>query len=278
MNRAARILVGGWLIVSGFAASATAAPNVQFSAETVQAAPGKEEHHARIYVGDNQVRLEYTRDKVPRVEIYDMKHQRALLLMPQQKLYMERKVPVGQNTNPMLPPSDSNPCARAPGAKCRQLGRETLYGRPVLKWEMTMSHDGKELRSLQWIDAERHTPIRQEWPDGTVTDLQPLGQETLNGRRVERWLSITKRPDGKTLKSTQWYDPQLQIAIREELPGGYVRELRNIQVGPQPESLFQVPAGYRLTTAREQMQNQSGGATGQGAPRQQRTAPYPARR
>ena len=33
--------------------------------------------------------------------------------------------------------------------------------------------------------------------------------------------------------------------IREELPGGYVRELRNIKVGKQAADLFTIPAGYQ---------------------------------
>jgi hypothetical protein len=62
----------------------------------------------------------------------------------------------------------------------------------------------------------------------------------------------TTRSDGQSMKSTQWYDPELQIAIREELPGGYFRELRSIQLGPQPDHLFSVPDGYRLVQPQQQ--------------------------
>ena len=47
------------------------------------------------------------------------------------------------------------------------------------------------------------------------------------------------------MQSIQWYDKQLKMVIREELPGGYVRELRNIKLAKQPKELFSIPAGYQ---------------------------------
>ena len=269
MKRAMGLMCAAFL--STATGSAVASPsNVQFSAETVQSAPNKETRQGLIYVGDNQVRVEYQKDSQTLVEIYDMKNQRALLLMPQQTTYMERKVPRGETVNPMLPPSESNPCAAMPKAQCRQLATESLYGRSVTKWEMTMTHEGESLRSLHWIDDQRHMPLREEWPDGTVSELLLLGQENLNGRATERWQRKSTRADGESMQTTQWYDPELQIAIREELPGGYFRELRNIRVGPQPGSLFQIPAGYRLVTPQQQ---QPAGQSGAPQGREQ----YPAR-
>ena len=61
------------------------------------------------------------------------------------------------------------------------------------------------------------------------------------------------------MQTTQWYDRELQIAMREELPGGYFRELRNIRIGPQSDALFRVPAGYRLV---EPQRQQPAGQTG----------------
>ena len=44
------------------AANAAGQSNVQFSAQVVKSTPDKKTEHAQIYVGDNQVRLEYQRD------------------------------------------------------------------------------------------------------------------------------------------------------------------------------------------------------------------------
>lgn len=264
-----------------------AQPNVQFSAQTVQSSPDKTTRHAQIYVGDNQVRLEYQQDDQQTVEIYDIKNQRALLLLPQQRSYMERKLPGGGSRNPMLPPKETSPCALLPEAQCKELGRETMYGRPVVKWELVITQDEQPLRSLHWVDAERNMPLRQQYPDGTRSEMRLLGQETLNGRATERWEITTTRSDKESTSSTQWYDPELNIAIREELPGGFFRELRDIRVGAQPPQLFAVPAGFQLTTATEPQGRQPAASqrdapvqqipqqpAPQQAPVQQRT-PYP---
>ncbi|MGB5534442.1 MAG: hypothetical protein WBN08_00955, partial [Thiogranum sp.] len=67
------------------------------------------------------------------------------------------------------------------------------------------------------------------------------------------------------MQSTRWYDPELQIAIREELSGGYFRELRDIRVAPQPDHLFTVPADYQRVTP-EQQSDAPTGAPQQRAP------------
>ena len=265
MKRALGTVLAGCfsVIVMG---TATGQSNVQFSAQVVKSTPDKKTEHSQIYVGDNQVRLEYQRDSQTMVEIYDMKNRRALLLVPQQASYMQREVPQEEQANPMLPPSDSNPCSRAKEAQCKLLGTESLYGREVSKWEMVVTFEGKTLRSLHWMDAQRHTPLREQWPDGTVTELRLMGEENLHGRATERWQMNTTRPDGESMQSTQWYDPELQIAIREELPGGYFRELRDIRVAPQPANLFTVPANYKRVTPEQQQQTAPTEAPQQRAP------------
>lgn len=239
----------GMLFVAGacmaVSVAAYAQSNVQFSGQAVQSRPDGKLKQAQLYVGDNQVRLEHDRDGQAMVEIYDMKHQRALLLVPQQKVYMQRDFAPGTAGNPIVPPKDTNPCVSLPDAQCRKLGTDTLYGRSVSKWEMSIERDSKTLLSLHWIDDERHMSLRDVWPDGTTTEAVLQAKESLHGRLTERWQQTTTQPDGKQRTSTQWYDPELQIAVREEMPGGYFREIRDIRVAPQAASLFEVPAGYQ---------------------------------
>jgi len=244
------VVLAGCLCVASLTAVAERS-NVQFSAQAVQSATDEQGRNTRVYVGDNQVRLEYPKDDLLMVEIYDMKNQRLLLMVPQQESYMQRQMPKGRMGNPMLPPSRSDPCAYVRDAKCSSLASETLHGRKVTKWEMVAGGEGQNLRSLHWMDDERHIPLREQWPDGTVSESRPLGQENLNGRQAERWEMKITRPDGKQVISTRWFDPELHISVREELPGGNYRELRNIRVGQQPENLFSVPAGYRQLESRK---------------------------
>ncbi|MFQ5644191.1 MAG: hypothetical protein ACE5FQ_10915 [Thiogranum sp.] len=210
----------------------------------MQSTPEGKGRNAQVYVGDNQVRLEYTKDDLHMVEIYDMKNHRLLLMVPQMESYMLRRMPEGKTVNPMLPPLQASPCTWMPAARCRSLASESLYGRKVTKWEMTRERKEQNLRSLHWMDDERHMPLREEWPDGSVSELRPAGLETLNGRSAERWEMKITQPGGEELTSTQWYDPELQITVREEKPGGKYRELRDIRVGAQPAQLFRIPAGY----------------------------------
>jgi hypothetical protein len=199
------------------------------------------------------------------VNIYDMKNGRAIVLEPQNKLYMLRQVPQSQLDNPITQPRDPDPCARITNARCERLASDTLYDRPVVQWEMTwQGQGGKSEKSHLWFDAERQMPLRQIWSDGSAFEMRLVGNEKLHDRSTERWESIKTGPNGKSLKTLQWYDPQLQLTIREELPGGFFRELRNIQIGNQPDSLFSVPQGYRLVNSLDDSEGQ---------PRQNRQPP-----
>jgi hypothetical protein len=139
-----------------------------------------------------------------------------------------------------------------PEGQCNKLGSEALYGRPVSRWEVTVDRQGEVVRSLHWIDDDRLMSLRDMWPDGSVSELRLIDIEMLDGRKTERWQRTTMRSDGKKDVTTQWYDPELKIAVREELSGGYFREIRNIRVEKQPATLFQVPMDYRLVE--EQME------------------------
>jgi hypothetical protein len=84
-------------------------------------------------------------------------------------------------------------------------------------------------------------------PNGETMELILVGQDTIDGRAVEKWEMTTTAPDQAPTKTLQWYDPQLKLAVREEFPGGFVRELTSIRIGEQPDHLFTVPAGYNRT-------------------------------
>ena len=123
---------------------------------------------------------------------------------------------------------------------------EELYGRPVSRWEMTVERKGKQLHSLHWIDDERLMSLRDVWPDGSVSRLILVDIEKLNGRMAEHWQRTTTPFGGERYVTDLWYDPELGIVTREERPGGYIREIKDIQAGKQPAELFQVPDDYRL--------------------------------
>ena len=89
-----------------------------------------------------------------------------------------------------------------------------------------------------------------------------LGEEDLNGRRADKWEFTTTR-QGQTMRAVFWFDRKLRTPIRKEFPGGYVSELRDIQEGVQPTTLFTVPEEYKKIEIPTQQQAPGAGPGGQ---------------
>lgn len=70
-----------------------------------------------------------------------------------------------------------------------------------------------------------------------------IGPATVSGRRTEKWKIESKRSWG-TKVVFQYLDSELGMPIKEEEPGGAVREFENIVIAPQPARLFEVPSGF----------------------------------
>lgn len=92
---------------------------------------------------------------------------------------------------------------------------------------------------------------------------EKLGSETLGGRATEKWRCTGQRmvPQGeKPSDATVWYDPDLEFAIKSADDNGSVFEIRDIEVGAQDPSMFEVPAGYQKfdMNAMMQMMQQQG--------------------
>lgn len=220
-----------------------AVSQAEFDALAMQTAPGQPPRQARMFVTPQYVRMEFDNQGERTIEITDLQSRRTLQLYPKQRLFSVREA--APNLLQQQNKTSTDPCSFQPEGSCRQLGTETVFGRNTEKWEMTVEHQGKSYRSLYWVDSERAMPLRQYWADGTVAELKPLDEVMLNGRPTEKWQMTTTRADGNSVISNQWLDKELQMVVREELPGGYVRELRDIQVRAQDPALFGIPDGYR---------------------------------
>jgi len=218
---------------------------IQFSADAVQQAPDRPTFNARIYFGKNAVRNEYEINGQQFVEILRNKEKDKLILNPALKEYIIQ--PGSQFMSPQKrakKSKDLSPCEGVPNVRCVKKGEETLGGRSAEKWEFISTATGREVRSLTWIDVQRRFPVKQMYPDGSMFEMTLVGKEKLNGRNTEKWDVIHKRPDGFSSHARQWHDTALHIAIREEWPGGYLRELKNIKVGKQSGKLFDIPKDY----------------------------------
>ncbi|EGV17246.1 hypothetical protein [Thiocapsa marina] len=224
---------------------------VQFSADMISQGPDGQAETVKMFVGDGRMRKEMTQQGQEVVQIVDQTRGMMWVLFPDRQTYLEQGGAAGEGGAPVPPATaETDPCAGMPGLTCRRVGEEDVGGRKAIKWEMVMTHEGQTMNGTLWIDAERAIPLKHEMSNGEKMELLMVGTETIDGREVEKWEMTTTAPDRPPTRVLQWYDPELKLSVREEFPGGGVRELKSIRIGPQPDHLFAVPAGYtRMETS-----------------------------
>ena len=230
------------------------AAGVQFSADIVRRGPDGQVTSGKMFVGDGRTRMEMTQQGREVVRISDQKRGMEWILFPADKNYLERSAPPAgaeavKPPPPAAPSAETDPCAGVPGLTCRRVGVEDVNGRAAVKWEMSATDKGQTLTGAQWLDVERGLPLKHLMPNGQIVELKLIGIEQIDGRSAEKWEMVTTAPKQQPMATFQWYDPELKLAVREEFPGGYVSELKNIRVDPQPDDLFAVPAGFVRKTA-----------------------------
>lgn len=131
---------------------------------------------------------------------------------------------------------------KLPFGSCKRQDEVVIRGRVAEKWLIEFP---EPLKQVQWLDKEHGFVVKSKTHNGGLMELQLTGHDTFGGRVVEKWVRTTSFRENAPVISYQWYDPVLKLVVKEELPGGYVRELAGIRTGAQPDQLFQVPAEYR---------------------------------
>ncbi len=212
----------------------------QFSADAVITIPGEPQTSSKLYVGHDMVRTEVKTQNGVIVDIVYPLEGKLIKLNPQLKQYVE--IPIKKQTKVLQ--DKSNPCFRLQHATCTKMGEEKINGFNTQKWKIITLHQGKKVRTLHWVDVQRQLAIREFFNDGSMAEMVFEKNEIINNRKTEKWIRTLSRADGTTVLSYQWYDPQLKISIREELAGGYVRELKNLKIAVQNDSLFKIPDGF----------------------------------
>lgn len=247
----ARAIPGIALAALIFVNPAVANP-VEFSADTFQKTADGTEQRGKMYVGKSHVRTETASGANQIISIVDQQRGVQWLLFPASKSYVEKKLSgliAGSDRS-----ADFDPCAGLEGSTCERIGDVLLDGRDAVQWKVRMQRQGASQTMVQWIDRRRAIPLRSEMSNGQRMEMRLVGPDTLGGREVEKWESTIYAP-GQTegTSSHQWYDPTLNLVIREELPGGFVRELNNIKLGIQPPVLFKLPVGWSRARAQSQV-------------------------
>lgn len=105
------------------------------------------------------------------------------------------------------------------------------------------SGQGPQQRAFNYFrptDVQNACGDWQKIPTNHTTSCRKIGSETVNGRDTVKYEGI--QADGTT--TDVWLDPALRFPVKWQGKNSS-GELRNISVGSQPASLFEVPAGYQ---------------------------------
>jgi hypothetical protein len=238
-------LVGGFLFAATLMGSGSVAA-VEFAADSYQKGP-QGESSGRIYVGKKRIRMESVQGGQQVVQIIDSEQGSTWVLYPGQRSYLEMPGQGGGASSARVgkQQGESSPCEFLPSARCERQGVESVNGRTAVKWHIVSTQQGQPVESTQWIDQEKGIALRQEMSGGQRMDMKLLGEDNISGRSVEKWEVTMSQGTQQAQQLLRWFDPELNLAIREEFPGGFVREMKNIKLAPQDASLFEVPAGYK---------------------------------
>ena len=85
-------------------------------------------------------------------------------------------------------------------------------------------------------------------------EVKALGNDNVLGVEAQKRLRTQTYADGRVLTEMQWYDPVTNWVVKRETRVStenktLVRECRNVNVGSQSASLFEIPVGYTKCAA-----------------------------
>ena len=76
-------------------------------------------------------------------------------------------------------------------------------------------------------------------------ERKPEGSEMVDGRMAKKYL-VTVVMDGKTESVYQWIDESVSIPVKTAaVDGSWSSEFKDIKIGRQDASLFEIPEGYK---------------------------------
>lgn len=90
----------------------------------------------------------------------------------------------------------------------------------------------------------KNKPMAEEKMEGEIERKQ-VGAETIDGHPTKKYLITYKRGSSKD-QMYQWFATDLNFPVKSAaVDGSWSQEYKNIKMGPQPDSLFEVPSGYK---------------------------------
>ncbi|MFN3867739.1 MAG: hypothetical protein ACK4MF_01590 [Hyphomicrobiaceae bacterium] len=240
----------GLTALAAAAAPASTARGAEFSADAFEARPGYGIRAGRIYVSGTSHRFDYQSHGMPISEINLPDQGLRRFVFPLTRSYVEQQLP------PV--PQGGTPCPPEPGTTCVKAGDGEAAGFATEIWVIKSERGAGETRV--WWDKVRQLALRATYADGRTLETRRAGEETYDGRKVERWQISYRLPNGQSFPGEALFDPALSTAIAERRSDGGRRHLVNITVAPVDKSSFEVPPGYTKLPDPHAMRNEAAGA------------------
>ncbi len=184
-----------------FLACATAFAQADFSADIVNLSATANTFHTKIFSTKDKLRFQ-GEDKSGRansIMIVDLAKQTSIVLVPQQKKYVESSRPQipGQGVTFFQVKDVNDACgdwkriARADKGKCSKVGPEKVNGRDTIKYEVT---PGQGKAGFLWLDVNLHFPVK--WKNGVASgELQNIKEEAQPAGQFEIPAGYTNRSE-----------------------------------------------------------------------------------
>jgi hypothetical protein len=105
---------------------------------------------------------------------------------------------------------------------------------------------GVARRNVLQFKSPDNTPCTRN-PNGSgAATCKQVGTEMINGRNAEKW-ELVDTIGAQTVTIHVWLDSRWHFIVKQEALGR-TGEMQNIKEGPQPASLFEIPADYHKMT------------------------------
>lgn len=108
------------------------------------------------------------------------------------------------------------------------------------------------------VPLERSSMIVSSGKLPSEIERKFLGKEIIDGKEVEKY-QITYETNGKKDAIFSWIIPRTGIPVKTRAAdGSWQVEYKNIKIGPQPESIFEIPVGYQrmsMPSLKDMMRN-----------------------
>lgn len=120
-------------------------------------------------------------------------------------------------------------------------GSYTIIRRDLKKMWMVMPSTKSY---MEMAEAKEDVPVPEEKVKGEVS-RKVVGSETVDGHPCTKY-EVTAKVGEKTLTSFQWWATDINFPIKAAaLDGSWNVEYKDIKIGSQADSLFELPDGFK---------------------------------